>query len=176
MTAVASRQVSPQDIVLRLRSVVDPEIPVLTIEDLGILRDVVVDETTGAVEVRITPTYSGCPAMHQLEQDIVTELTAYGIPRDELTVTTVLSPAWTTDWMSADGRRKLREYGIAPPSGRAPSGPVPVTIGMPSAAPVVRCPRCDGLARESSRFGSTACKAAYICTECLEPFDYFKAI
>lgn len=156
----------------RLANVTDPEIPVLTIQDLGILRDVVVHEG-GRVEVIITPTYSGCPAMHQIEQDVVAELSAAG--HADVTVTTVLSPAWTTDWMSAEGRRKLEEYGIAPPVGSAPSGPV--SLSLSRRPPVnVRCPRCGEAARETSRFGSTACKAAYVCTSCQEPFDYFKAI
>lgn len=156
-----------------LARVVDPEIPVLTIEDLGILRDVR-EGPEGEVEVVITPTYSGCPAMHQIEADIVSELRADG--HEDVKVTTVLSPAWTTDWMSQEGRRKLREFGIAPPSGAAPSGPVSVTLGFGPPAPKVTCPRCNAVARETSRFGSTACKSAYVCTECREPFDYFKAI
>jgi ring-1,2-phenylacetyl-CoA epoxidase subunit PaaD len=156
----------------RLANVTDPEIPVLTIEDLGILRDVKV-HAGGRVEVIITPTYSGCPALHQLEQDIVAEMAAAGYA--DVTVTTALSPAWTTDWMTGEGRRKLQEYGIAPPVGSAPSGPV--SLSLSSRPPVnVRCPRCGEAARETSRFGSTACKAAYVCTSCQEPFDYFKAI
>lgn len=145
----------------------------LTIADLGILRDVI-EHPDGGVEVVITPTYSGCPAMDQIRADIVSELNADGY--GDVTVTTVLSPAWTTDWMSQDGRRKLREFGIAPPSGRGPSGPVLVSLSSRPPAPEVACPRCGGLGREVSRFGSTACKAAYVCTECSEPFDYFKAL
>ncbi len=156
-----------------LDRVTDPEIPVLTIADLGILRDVI-EHPDGEVEVVITPTYSGCPAMREIEDDVRSELQAAGY--EQVTVTTVLYPAWTTDWMSEDGRRKLLEYGIAPPTGSAPSGPVPVTIGMRAPAPEVHCPRCGGLARETSRFGSTACKSMYVCSDCLEPFDYFKAI
>lgn len=150
--------------------VLDPEVPVLTIEDLGILRDVI-EHPTGQIEVVITPTYSGCPAMDRIRSDILEELATDG--HHDVLVTTVLSPAWTTDWMSEEGKRKLHEYGIAPPRGSAPSGPVAVTIRR---AAVVPCPQCGGEGRESSRFGSTACKAQYVCTSCSEPFDYFKTI
>lgn len=156
-----------------LATVTDPEIPVLTIEDLGILRDVI-EHSDGTIEVIITPTYSGCPAMAQIEDDIRAALANEG--HDAVRVTTVLSPPWTTDWMSEDGRRKLREFGIAPPAADAPRGPVSVTLSSRPPAETVHCPQCGAVARESSRFGSTACKAAYICTECAEPFDYFKAI
>ncbi len=139
-------------------AVPDPEIPVLTIEDLGILRDVSVED--GHVVVTITPTYSGCPAMDVIADDI-----RRAVPGAE--VRTVLAPAWTTDWMSEEGRRKLVEYGIAPPSGR---GPVLVPLS-------VRCPQCGSPdTRESSRFGSTACKSLWVCRSCREPFDHFKAI
>ncbi len=167
---MSEARLSPRTV---LDGVVDPEIPVLTIADIGMLRDVV-EHPDGSVEVLITPTYSGCPAMGQIEDDIVAELTAAGF--DRVRVTTVLSPAWTTDWMSEDAKRKLREFGIAPPSGRAPSGPVRVTLSSrPPAAPVP-CPRCGAPGREVSRFGSTACKAQWVCTECLEPYDHFKDI
>jgi len=140
-----------------VRAVPDPEIPVLTIEDLGILRDVSVVD--GRVVVTITPTYSGCPAMDVIADDI-----RRLIPGAD--VRTVLAPAWTTDWMSEEGKRKLVEYGIAPPSGR---GPVLVPLS-------VRCPHCGSLdTRETSRFGSTACKALWVCGSCREPFDHFKA-
>lgn len=146
-------------------SVVDPEIPVLTIEDLGILRGVVVDEHT--VTVTITPTYSGCPAM-TIRDDLVLALTAAGF--DDVRVELVLSPPWTTDWISDVGRRKLTEFGIAPPSGTAAAGPIGVTLA-------VKCPRCGSLrTHEVSRFGSTSCKALYACRECLEPFDSFKVL
>jgi ring-1,2-phenylacetyl-CoA epoxidase subunit PaaD len=161
------------DVRRTLEQVVDPEIPVLTIEQLGILRDVRVD-SSGAVEVVITPTYSGCPAMQEIERDVESALAGAG--HGEVRVTTVLSPAWTTDWMTDEGRDRLREYGIAPPSGSRPQGPVSLTLSRRPPEAEVRCPQCGGLGRESSRFGSTSCKAAYICTECAEPFDYFKAI
>ncbi|WP_295010391.1 1,2-phenylacetyl-CoA epoxidase subunit PaaD [uncultured Microbacterium sp.] len=147
-------------------AVKDPEVPVLTIEDLGVLRDVAVDGER--IRVDITPTYSGCPAMDTIRDDVLLALTQAGF--DEVDVRLVLSPAWTTDWMSADGKRKLTEYGIAPPSGRAPHGPIRLVLA-------VRCPRCGSLdTRELSRFGSTSCKALYECHACLEPFDHFKAI
>lgn len=147
-------------------AVPDPEVPVLTIEDLGVLRAVEVDG--GGVRVDITPTYSGCPAMDTIRDDVVLALTAAGFA--SVAVRLVLSPAWTTDWMSDEGKRKLREYGIAPPSGRAavPAGPIRLALS-------VRCPRCGSLdTREVSRFGSTSCKALWECRACLEPFDHFK--
>lgn len=147
-------------------SVADPEVPVLTIEDLGVLR--AVDVSEDRVRVDITPTYSGCPAMDTIRDDVILALTAAGFPRVEVRL--VLSPAWTTDWMSDAGKRKLAAYGIAPPSGRAamPSGPIRLAIS-------VRCPRCGSLdTREVSRFGSTSCKALFECRACLEPFDHFK--
>lgn len=165
---ITRQPVRPRDVASR---VLDPEVPVLTIEDLGILRDVI-EHPDGRVEVVITPTYSGCPAMDTISADLRTELAAEGF--DDVTVTTVLSPAWTTDWMSEEGRRKLLEFGIAPPHATA-TGPVPVTLGIrrPEAIP---CPRCGAPGREVSPFGSTACKAHYVCTVCREPFDYFKSI
>ena len=148
-------------------AVPDPEIPVLTIEDLGILRDVEMDPA-GRVRVTITPTYSGCPAMEAIRADVEAALAAEGY--DEVTVETVLSPAWTTDWMSEEGRRKLEEYGVAPPVPREPGGPVPLTLSL-------RCPQCGSPdTRELSRFGSTACKSLWVCNACREPFDHFKSI
>lgn len=153
-------------------TVVDPEVPVLTIEDLGVLRAVRVDasERGERVVVDITPTYSGCPAMDAIRDDVVLALTADGFA--DVEVRTVLSPAWTTDWMSEEGRRKLTAYGIAPPSGRAAHRQGPVRLALS-----IRCPRCGSLdTREVSRFGSTSCKALYECRACLEPFDHFKVI
>lgn len=163
-------QVSPRR---SLDRVLDPEIPVLTIADLGILRDVV-EHADGSVEVVITPTYSGCPAMDVIAADVVTALADDGY--HDVSVRTVFSPAWTTDWMTDDGRRKLREYGIAPPTHTAPTGPISLTLRNRRPAPDVRCPQCGGPGREVSRFGSTACKSAWVCTTCSEPFDHFKAI
>ena len=146
-------------------AVCDPEVPVLTIEDLGVLRDVVV--TGSRVTVTITPTYSGCPAMDAIRDDLVRALAEAGFA--DVEVRTTLAPAWTSDWMSEDGKRKLAAYGIAPPTGRSTmSGPVRLQLGVP-------CPRCGSLrTREVSRFGSTSCKALYECRACLEPFDSFK--
>jgi ring-1,2-phenylacetyl-CoA epoxidase subunit PaaD len=144
--------------------VVDPEIPVLTIADLGVLRDVAVKD--GRVEVAITPTYSGCPAMNMIALEIELALKREGIPNS--TVRTVLSPAWTTDWMSEGGRRKLREYGIAPPQG---AGSRRALFGEQQVA----CPQCGSEDTEVlSEFGSTSCKALWRCRSCREPFDYFK--
>lgn len=143
----------------------DPEIPVLSIEDLGILREARLEEDGTAVVV-ITPTYSGCPAMDTITSDVQEALRAAG--HDQVRVETVLQPAWTTDWMTDSGKAKLREYGIAPPTGRAAVGPIRVGLS-------VKCPHCDSLdTRELTRFGSTACKALYQCRRCLEPFDHFK--
>ena len=144
--------------------VVDPEIPVLTIADLGVLRDVTVDE--GRIEVTITPTYSGCPAMNMITLEIELALEREGF-RDSK-VRTVLAPAWTTDWMSEAGRRKLREYGIAPPQAGSSRRAL---FGKDEVA----CPQCGSNDTELlSEFGSTACKALWRCRTCREPFDYFK--
>ena len=139
-----------------LADVPDPEIPVLSILDLGIVRDVDVDE---GVTVTLTPTYSGCPATEAIEASVLDALKGHGI--DEIAIHRVLSPAWTTDWITDDGRRKLLEYGIAPPS--------------PSLE--IACPQCQSLNTELvSEFGSTACKASRRCIDCLEPFEYFKCL
>jgi ring-1,2-phenylacetyl-CoA epoxidase subunit PaaD len=135
-------------------AVTDPEIPVLTIEDLGILREVSLSDG-GHVTVTITPTYSGCPAMTQIRNDIVSTLERHGF--EDAEVSMVHHPAWTTDWMSSGARKKLAEWGIAPPGSE------------------VRCPRCTSdRPRTVSFFGSTACKALMVCTSCGEPFDHFK--
>ena len=145
-------------------SVVDPEIPVLTIADLGVLRDVNLND--GRVEVTITPTYSGCPAMNMITLEIELALEREGF-RDSR-VRTVLAPAWTTDWMSEEGRRKLLEYGIAPPQTASSRRGL---FGIEQ----VRCPHCGSIETEVlSEFGSTSCKALWRCKECREPFDYFK--
>ena len=154
-----------------LAEVTDPEIPVITIEDLGILRDVAVDG--GHVTVTITPTYSGCPAMDEIRADIRTALAEHGWT--DVDVRMVLAPAWTTDWMSQAGREKLRAFGIAPPAARA-AGPVPVTLGTVQLRPRVTCPQCgSGDTEELTRFASTSCKALWRCRSCREPFDHFKA-
>lgn len=144
--------------------VVDPEIPVLTIADLGVLREVIV--SNGEVEVAITPTYSGCPAMNVIALEIELALEREGFSKPK--IRTVLSPAWTTDWMSEDGRRKLREYGIAPPIAASSRR---VLFGLEEVA----CPQCGSNTTELiSEFGSTSCKALWRCNSCREPFDYFK--
>lgn len=158
--------VSKEEVWAWLRVVPDPEIPVLSITDLGIVRDVRVD---GGVTVTLTPTYSGCPATEAIEQSVRQTLRDHGI--EDFVVERVLSPAWTTDWISDEGREKLRRYGIAPPekgeSKRA------LLFGERQ----VRCPRCDSDdTMLVSEFGSTACKASYKCAACLEPFEYFKCI
>jgi len=145
-------------------AVVDPEIPVLTIADLGVLRDVAVHD--GRVEVEITPTYSGCPAMNMIALEIELALEREGFRKPK--IHTVLSPAWTTDWMSEAGRRKLSEYGIAPPP---PSSSRRALFGIQQVA----CPQCGSQNTELlSEFGSTSCKALWRCKSCREPFDYFK--
>ncbi len=147
--------------------VVDPEIPVLTIADLGVLRDVRVG-ADGTVEVSITPTYSGCPAMTVIALEVELALAKAGI--DKARVKTVLSPAWTTDWLSEEGRRKLAEDGIAPPAPRAGRRAL---FGIETVA----CPRCGSEdTEEIAAFGSTACKALRRCRSCREPFDHFKCL
>ena len=145
--------------------VLDPELPVLTIADLGMLRGVELDGDVAVV--RITPTYSGCPAIDALRADIVAAVADAG---REARVEVVLSPAWTTDWMSDDGRRKLEAFGIAPPRPRGADGRVMLGLG-------IRCPQCGSLhTRELSRYGSTSCKALWQCQACGEPFDRFKEL
>lgn len=147
-----------------LETVTDPEIPVLTIADLGVLRDVQVDGSR--VVVTVTPTYSGCPALDQIRADVVAALAAAGL--HEVEVRTALSPAWTTAWITERGRESLRAYGIAPPVTR---GPVLVPLGRRRPD----CPRCGSAdTEELSRFASTACKALWRCRSCREPFDHVK--
>lgn len=148
-------------------AVVDPEIPVLTIADLGVLRGVALAED-GTVEVSITPTYTGCPAMHAIAAEVALALERAGIPGAR--VRTVLSPAWTTDWLTEEGRRKLLAYGIAPP-GKATGG----RRALFGEGEAVACPRC-GSTRTTrlAEFGSTACKALWRCDSCREPFDHFR--
>ncbi|MCZ2903550.1 1,2-phenylacetyl-CoA epoxidase subunit PaaD [Burkholderia thailandensis] len=161
-----------------LEAVPDPEIPVVSIRELGILRDVR-RAADGALEVVITPTYSGCPAMQQIAEDIDAALRQAAIAPHR--TVTVLAPAWTTDWITADAREKLRAYGIAPPAGhcagaRGAGAAAPRAVRFvpkPLAAPA--CPRCGSAHTERlAQFASTACKALYRCIDCREPFDYFK--
>jgi len=140
-----------------LSHVPDPEIPVLTITDLGIVRDV---DCSDGVTVSLTPTYSGCPATEAIEVSVEAALAERGVC--DVRIKRVLSPPWTTDWISEAGRKKLRVYGIAPPERR----------DRP-----IACPRCDSTSTQViSEFGSTACKASYRCVDCLEPFEYFKCL
>lgn len=160
----------------RAGRVPDPEIPVVSIADLGILRDVR-RAADGAVEVVITPTYSGCPAMGQIEDDVRAALADGGA---HVRVVTQLAPAWTTDWITAGARARLAAYGIAPPRGPAPGDEthMPQVVRLHarrSTTPRIACPLCGSYeTTETSAFGSTACKALYRCLACLEPFDYFK--
>ncbi|WP_233883191.1 1,2-phenylacetyl-CoA epoxidase subunit PaaD [Paraburkholderia flagellata] len=159
-----------------LESVPDPEIPVVSIRELGILRDVR-RAADGQIEVVITPTYSGCPAMSQIAEDVAHALDAAALA--PYRIATTLTPAWTTDWITDEAREKLRVYGIAPPtgncgSGTAQAGEQPITF-VPRKLPAPACPRCGSKHTERlAQFGSTACKALYRCIDCREPFDYFK--
>lgn len=151
-----------------LETVSDPEIPVLTIADLGILQKAEIDENTGKVTVYITPTYNGCPAMDMITINIKSALQEAGITDCE--VISLLEPTWTTDWITDEGRKKLMDYGISPPAEQSND-----TSFLTGKSPVVQCPQCKSVNTELvSRFGSTACKALYKCKDCLEPFDYFK--
>lgn len=150
-----------------LEEIKDPEVPVLSIIDLGIVRDIHL--TDDGPEIIITPTYSGCPAMDMIASLIKMEMAAHGYPG--VRITTILSPAWTTDWMTEKGKQQLKEYGIAPP--------LPKQQGCDQrlfqAAAAVQCPRCNSWhTHRISEFGSTACKALFQCDDCKEPFDYFK--
>jgi len=159
--------VSEKEIWALLEEVSDPEIPVLTVVDLGVIRNVAIEGSH--VQVTITPTYSGCPAMKLIEEQIKEKLNEKGIM--DVGVNLVLSPAWTTDWLTESGKNKLREYGIAPPENEVDKS---VLFSAPT---VVPCPKCASKnTRMVSLFGSTACKAHYQCKECLEPFDYFKCL
>ncbi|WP_063584916.1 1,2-phenylacetyl-CoA epoxidase subunit PaaD [Achromobacter ruhlandii] len=166
MNAVAP--VSIEQVYAWLQEVPDPEIPVLSVVDLGVVRDVAFEGD--ACVVIITPTYSGCPAMREITEDIRQVLARHGI--GEVRVETRLSPAWTTDWMSEKGRVALKDYGIAAPAQQA----IDISgISRRNAGPAIECPRCGSLdTRLVSNFGSTSCKALYRCVSCREPFDYFK--
>ncbi|MGP8214083.1 MAG: 1,2-phenylacetyl-CoA epoxidase subunit PaaD [Bacteroidia bacterium] len=151
-----------------LREVYDPEIPVLNVVDLGIVREVETNES--GTTITITPTYSGCPAMNVIEDDINSKLNEKGV--ENFTVKTILSPAWTTDWISEEGKKKLLEFGIAPPEKSSPDKSL-----LSNKPKTIKCPRCGSTDTiMKSFFGSTACKALYVCNNCKEPFDYFKCI
>ncbi|MGW4031561.1 1,2-phenylacetyl-CoA epoxidase subunit PaaD [Streptomyces sp. NPDC004838] len=155
--------------------ITDPELPMLTLAELGVLRRVELGHDGGVIAT-ITPTYSGCPAMAEIRADVAGRLHAAGFAQVE--VRTVLNPPWTTDWITDEGRRKLTEHGIAPPGAaprRAGGGPVPLVLS-PTRRPVT-CPRCRSVdTRETSRFSATSCRALWRCRACLEPFEYFKEI
>lgn len=165
-----------------LNGVPDPEVPVLSVRDLGIVRAVHADAQ--GLDVVLTPTYSGCPATEVISESVRVALEDAGL--GPVRVSLQRAPAWTTAWMSDEGRRKLREYGIAPPGAVSPQTPMPVTfmarrpqgaMALPAAASTIACPRCDSAHTERlSAFGSTACKALYRCLSCREPFEYFKPI
>lgn len=162
-----TKEITTKEIWDFLEDVKDPEVPVLTVVDLGVVRDVQLNED-GSCLVTITPTYSGCPAMQVIEEDIIERLEQEGI---KASVKTILSPAWTTDWLTEKGRVKLKEYGIAPPEDE-----VDKTVLFADQTKVT-CPNCNSKnTKMVSQFGSTACKAHYTCKDCLEPFDYFKCL
>ena len=155
-----------------LGGVLDPEVPALSVRDLGIVRDVI--DHGDELEVVLTPTYSGCPATEVIEASVLSAIHAEGLGPARATLRR--APAWTTDWISEEGRRKLRDYGIAPPGPALPEGGVPIRlVGRRSQA--IACPRCGSLHTEQlAAFGSTACKAMYRCLTCREPFEHFKPI
>lgn len=160
---------SPDEVYGVLNTVMDPEVPVISVVELGIVRDVAIQHD--AVTITITPTYSGCPAMREIEADIRTALLARGV--HDVNVKLVLSPAWTTDWIGPEAREKLRAYGIAPPGRAEPQGLITLT----RARVAVQCPFCGSNdTRLQSEFGSTACKAIHVCNSCRQPFDEFKAL
>jgi ring-1,2-phenylacetyl-CoA epoxidase subunit PaaD len=164
---VTGINIEQQKVVALLEQVLDPEVPVLSVIDLGIIRELRIHDTS--IEVIITPTYSGCPAMDVISMQMKMVLLEHGFKK--VTVTTILSPAWTTDWMTEAGKEKLRAYGIAPPH----PAPSVCDISLFAAGETVQCPHCNSYhTRVVSQFGSTACKALYQCKDCLEPFDYFK--
>lgn len=170
MTTATDRRAAAWDVVA---TVMDPEVPVLSVTELGIVRDVAIDGEH--VTVTVTPTYSGCPAMRVIETEILEALAAGGFPDAE--VRTVYQPAWTTDWIPPEAREKLRAYGIAPP------GPRDADEGSDALVPLLRrresvaCPYCGSRNTElRSEFGSTACKSTLVCNDCRQPFEQFKAI
>ena len=155
-----------------LGTVLDPEVPALSVCDLGIVRDVI--DHGNELEVVLTPTYSGCPATEMIEQNVLAAIAADGLGPARATLRR--APAWTTDWISAEGKRKLNDYGIAPPGPVPPEGDVPIRI-IGRRVDAIACPRCASLHTERlSAFGSTACKAMYRCMSCREPFEHFKPI
>ena len=160
---------SKEHILSLLSEIPDPEIPVITIIELGVIRDItIVNDTT--IELKITPTYSGCPAMQQIEADVRKKLTENGFTT--ISIQTIFSPPWTTDWITPHAKEKLRQYGIAPPETTTED-----KSWLTGKTKSIACPRCKSTnTKLISQFGSTACKALHQCSDCLEPFDYFKCI
>lgn len=155
-----------------LRTVTDPEIPFIDVVELGVVRDIHIDDDR--VTVDITPTYSGCPAMRVIERDIVDALHSHGF--GDVSVETIYSPAWTTDWMSEETKKKFRDHGIAPPGAARSDGGIAELVSIRRARPALQCPYCGSSSTvEKSEFGSTACKAIHFCNSCHQPFDSFKA-
>ena len=164
---VETENINTQAIWKILEDVYDPEVPVLSVIDLGIIRNVAVENDE--VEVTITPTYTGCPAMDVISMNIRFALIQNGFKK--LTIKTILSPAWSTEWMSEKGKEKLKAYGVAPPKAMQSV----CTPGLFQEEEAIQCPLCNSYhTKLISRFGSTACKALYQCEDCKEPFDYFK--
>ena len=158
-----------EDIFNLLSEIPDPEIPVISIIELGVIRNVEISNDT-TVSLKITPTYSGCPAMKQIEDDVRKKLSENGFITIE--IKTIFSPAWTTDWITPEAKEKLRKYGIAPPENSTED-----KSWLTGKEKKIACPRCKSInTKLISQFGSTACKALYQCQDCLEPFDYFKCI
>jgi len=163
---MTTHQIDKQTIYSYLEEINDPEVPVLSIIDLGIVRDVKMNDEE--LEVIITPTYTGCPAMDMIAATIKIQLATLGFKK--IKITQVLSPAWTTDWMTEEGKQKLKDYGIAPPTPKQQ-----VCNEKLFAEEAIQCPQCNSWhTHRVSEFGSTACKALYVCDDCKEPFDYFK--
>jgi ring-1,2-phenylacetyl-CoA epoxidase subunit PaaD len=163
-----THQIDKKVIYSYLEEVKDPEVPVLSVIDIGIVRDIVLHEDN-SIEIIITPTYSGCPAMDVISMNIRIMLSTLGFK--EIKITQILSPAWTTEWMSEEGKRKLQEYGIAPPNSKQQVCDQKIF----AANEAVQCPQCNSWhTHRVSEFGSTPCKSLYVCDDCKEPFDYFK--
>ena len=160
---------SKDHILSLLSEIPDPEIPVISIIELGVIRDISIIDNT-SISLKITPTYSGCPAMKQIEDDVRKKLTENGFTN--ITIITIYSPPWTTDWINAEAKEKLRKYGIAPPENTTED-----KSWLTGKIKSIACPRCKSQnTKLISQFGSTACKALHQCEDCLEPFDYFKCI
>jgi len=161
--------ISKEQILSLLSEIPDPEIPVISIIELGVIRDIdIIDHAS--ISLKITPTYSGCPAMKQIEDDVKKKLTENGFTN--IAIITIYSPAWTTDWITTEAKEKLRKYGIAPPENTTED-----KSWLTGKIKSIACPRCKSQnTKLISQFGSTACKALYQCQDCLEPFDYFKCI